>query len=157
MGWGRMTYAENTTPINRPVKKSFKSTASAQPAICFLLSRASPLFFAWIPCWLPRPRALLLLAYHHHFLGLSGSFPKDPLSTAVFHNVFPGGVLLYLSFPKTYICVPHPGLPPFHPAGWTILLNSGFPRVGSFFFLRWIFSNSLVLATAPQSPQASCL
>lgn len=43
-------------------------------------------------------------------------------------------------------------LPHFHPAGCTARLNSVFPRLGSFFFLRWI-----LFSTPSFYPQTRCL
>lgn len=111
-----MTYAENTTPINRPVKRSFKSTTAVQPAICFLLSRPPPFFPARFPCWLPWPCVLLLLAYHHHFLGLKWKFPQGSSLHCFFHDFFPGGVLLYL-IPQNLHLRPSPR-PPSSPSCW---------------------------------------
>lgn len=136
-GWGGMTYAENTTPINRPVKRSFKSTTAVQPAICFLLSRPPPFFPHGSPVGFHGPVFCFSWLITIIFLALSGNFPKDPLST-VFSTTSSLAVFCFTSSPRTYICVPHPGLPHLHPAGWTTLWNSGFPSVGSFFFLRWV-------------------
>lgn len=55
---------------------------------------------------------------------------------------------------KAYICVSSPDLPHFHPAGWMTLSNSVFPKLRSFFLLRWpFFSNSVSV----HSPTIFCV
>lgn len=55
---------------------------------------------------------------------------------------------------KAYICVSSPDLPHFHPAGWMTLSNSVFPKLRSFFLLRWpFFSNSVSV----HSPTMFCV
>lgn len=55
---------------------------------------------------------------------------------------------------KASICVSSPDLPHFHPAGWMTLSNSVFPKLRSFFLLRWpFFSNSVSV----HSPTIFCV
>lgn len=150
-----MACTENTIPISRAVKKLFKSTMSVQPAICFPLSRLP--FSHGSPVGFHGPALCFSWLITIIFLAWSGSFPKDPLSTAFSTASFPGSVWLYLIPLNLHLCPS--SWPPSSPSCWLDnVIELSISKTGVIFLPKMdSFFNSLFLSTDPRSSQASCL